>query len=317
MCVKNVNLLFVSEISSGVSAIADSISDGALFPWKIETATSFGAALRKVAREQFDICLVDNSFREADSHQFLTKIAAEHPGLALVILDSSENGLSGPEVKDLIDARLSLPPPPSALGPSHTQKSGKLASCGAARPQRQGNQKQGGPDRGTKQRIERRHTQSGQGCVRNRGTNPGKSEIADISLYRTTQKLQAPEPTTVVPRHYREQHQEDIFPFFEKPDHQNAPTEFRGNQGGGPDKGRQKQQGDCKYTRRLGKDRPDAQVPHQDKTGHKEQRSWSGVLSGVFPAVLIFHQHLLRYISVSSREPICRHFTQGVQSFSS
>lgn len=112
MCVKNVNLLFVSENGSRASAIADSISDGALFPWKIETAASFGAALRKAARELFDICLVDNSFSEADSHHFLTKMTAEHPDLALVILDSSEDGRSSPEFENLIDGRLCLPAPP-------------------------------------------------------------------------------------------------------------------------------------------------------------------------------------------------------------
>jgi DNA-binding NarL/FixJ family response regulator len=111
VCVKTVNLLFVSENSSGVSAIVDSISDGALFPWKIETASNFGAALRKVAREHFDICLVDNSFSEADSHHFLTNMAAEHPDLALVILNSSEDGLLSPEFEGLIDGRISLPKP--------------------------------------------------------------------------------------------------------------------------------------------------------------------------------------------------------------
>lgn len=108
MCMKKVNLLLVSDSSAAPSSITDSLSDCSLFEWKIETTASVVSALRKVGREHFDACLVDNSLSEPEANHFLAKMAADHQNLAVVIVDSAEGGLSGPAFDGLVDGRLSL-----------------------------------------------------------------------------------------------------------------------------------------------------------------------------------------------------------------
>ncbi|MDR3554004.1 MAG: LuxR C-terminal-related transcriptional regulator [Syntrophobacteraceae bacterium] len=101
-----VKLLLVSKRGSLLSAISDSLLDGAIFSWTIEIAESVTSALRKVGREHFDACLLDNSLTEADSTYFLTKMAEGHRNLALVVLQSCEERPWAPEYAEIIDGSL-------------------------------------------------------------------------------------------------------------------------------------------------------------------------------------------------------------------
>jgi DNA-binding NarL/FixJ family response regulator len=101
-----VKLLLVSNRDSLVSAITASLSESAIFSWTIEIAAGAMSALRKVGREHFAVCLLDNSLTEADSTYFLTKMAEGHRDLALVILKSTEEPPLAPEFDQLVDGCL-------------------------------------------------------------------------------------------------------------------------------------------------------------------------------------------------------------------
>ncbi len=108
MCLKKVKLLLVSDDSATVGAITDSLSGCSLLALKIEIAANAASGLRKMGRELFDICLVDNSLTETESNYFLTKMADEYRNTALVIVDASEKGHSPPGSHTPVDGRILL-----------------------------------------------------------------------------------------------------------------------------------------------------------------------------------------------------------------
>jgi DNA-binding NarL/FixJ family response regulator len=109
MCIKKVNLLLVSQAPTTLSLIADSLSKDSLFSWKIETAATLTVALRKVGREHFDVCVVDDSLDEAESNRFLKKMTAEHGNTALVFVNSSEASFAAAAFEGLCDGCIALP----------------------------------------------------------------------------------------------------------------------------------------------------------------------------------------------------------------
>ncbi|MGC8492727.1 MAG: helix-turn-helix transcriptional regulator [Syntrophobacteraceae bacterium] len=113
MCLKTVKLLLVSDDSARVGTITDSLSGCSLLSLKIEIAANAASGLRKMGREIFDICLVDNSLTETEANYFLAKMADEHRDTALVIVDASGNGHSPSAFESPVDGRISLCARPS------------------------------------------------------------------------------------------------------------------------------------------------------------------------------------------------------------
>lgn len=108
MCLKKVKLLLVSDDSATVGAITDSLSGCSLLALKIETAPNAASGLRKMGREMFDICLMDNSLPEEEANYFLKKMADEYRDTALMIVDSSRKSHLPPASDTPVDGRIPL-----------------------------------------------------------------------------------------------------------------------------------------------------------------------------------------------------------------